>query len=479
VGLHRLATRTALLAGTAAIATIAVTSAVSSCNAGTGPIGPGACKGMSCEAGSVREAEVDAFNADAQGVAEGSPFPNYDGPAGFSDGWTQAPWAAGCTMLQPGSPSVLSSVPTLTWETCPSGRSGCRDLVRNWGDPNDMLTSDWSVTASPAGVARLSFLRDYAPAYRERLVWDDDQGVVAAWRFPGDASCASLRSGDLSDGLLTLTVAHLTNPTTVSSYVEVVGAPSELLTKQQPDYSFCNQDLGAYPCPTTLILSQATGNDKVIGMYFDAVSRLTVRDAVTGKTDPLKMSDGGLRLTTPAFVVTGTDILYSDSMTVYLWRLGIGETPLISPPDNFHAEHDVASDGSSLVWVESSGYDGAQFHSSTLYTIPYPLDSGTVAPRALAAWVCPAAACGVQLENGYVTSPTWAATSEGGSPMHAQVLVVRLNDGATWQVVPDQGLVFGSTFVVNNELWLPYTDVPHSVTGIQRILLSALGTPGP
>src|SRR6185437_3738526 len=104
----------------------------------------------------------------------------------------------------PASPSALAAVPQLQWTPCSSGQAGCLELAKSWSASTTAQTYGWSVGRSPTGATRAALLRTYLVAsnvYQEEyLIWDSDQGVVAAWRHQGDGSCLGLGVGDVTAG---------------------------------------------------------------------------------------------------------------------------------------------------------------------------------------------------------------------------------------------------------------------------------------
>ena len=277
-----------------------------------------------------------------------------DGPlATFTAGWVRVPWASSCPTYEPGPDAGLGGISPLDWVACSTGRPGCMELSVDWGVPQ--LENAWlfSVEDAPGGGARLALGRDYwasASGYQsESLILDMDGGPVFAMRHDGDYGCHELWLGDFSSGQTAATLALIADAS-VTQYRQVLGMPEALAGKLAPDYAFCNSDVGMGVCPSVNVMSASTGNSAIVAMYYGQTNNLSLRDRTSGQVDPL-VTDAGNRPVYGSPSIVGNAAFYTDWKSIYVWQPGAGEALLV-PGSDTTWEHDVATDGNDLVWIE-------------------------------------------------------------------------------------------------------------------------------
>ena len=110
-----------------------------------------------------------------------------------------------------------------------------------------------------------------------------------------------------------------------------------------------------------------------------------------------------------------------------------------APPGTFILGY--GTDGQTLVWAEGldpQNVDGdAVYASVTLYTAPFTTDPAALTPAAIAALPnhSDGLFSGFEVANGYTIIP-YGATAATGVPA---ARLVRLSDGAQWEVTPPEG----------------------------------------
>jgi hypothetical protein len=406
--------------------------------------------------------------------------------AGFTQDWVRVPWAPQCALYQPTSPSVLAGVQPLHWKACSTGRSGCQELAIDWGTPAAAQALTLSATGSPGGGARIALQQDFSTSgtqYQSQYaIWDSDKGFVTAWRHDGDMSCLEVPLGDVSLGQTAVTLATFPNqsvPTTVSQYIQIVGPAESLTSRQHPDYTFCS-DLGFGSCPSSLLMAAVQANDSVVAMYFDQINALSIRNRATGGANSLRATDGGARMVWGDRSVVGGSVFYSDGSSVYVWSASAGERVLVAPAPTTY-EHDVATDGMWLAWVESSNPDASgQFQNSQLVVSPYTESAAQVSRRVLLDGVCSSRSCDVRVGNGYALVKVWKSLQQPWNSPGNGMRIIRIADGASWLLSPTGPHELWSTgYVIAGQLWVP-SNLPASngqVQTLQQLSLASLGAP--
>jgi len=457
---------------------------VDSCGRETPAEPSSSCLDSRCMEGG--RSSVDAGISDVTTSTDGlgEPQPNDAAGTGFTQGWVRVPWAPKCPLYQPGSPSVLASVSALRWQPCSTGRLGCQELAIDWGTPAAAQALALSATNSPGGGARIAVQQDFSTSgsqYQSQYaIWDSDKGFVAAWRHDGDMSCLEVPLGDVSLGETAVTLAVFPNqsvPTTVSQYLQVVGPAESLTSRLHPDFTFCN-DLGFGPCPSSLLMAAVQANDSIVAMYFDQINAMAVRNRGTGADNSLRASDGGARTVWGDRSLVGGSVFYSDGSVVYVWSASAGERVLVAPTTAMY-EHDVATDGTWLAWVESSNPDAnGQFQNSTLFVSPYAGTAAQVTRRVLLNGVCPTRWCDVRVGNGFALVKVWKSSQPSWNSPGNGMRIIRIADGASWLLAPTGPHELWSTgYAIAGQIWVP-SNLPASngqVQTLQQISIDSLG----
>jgi len=401
--------------------------------------------------------------ADVWGDWDTQPIP------GWTDGWSQVAWAPTCPIFEPRTPEALARVPPLRWIPCVSGRTGCQQLVTDWASRKYGYVYEVTGSHAASGAARLVFSRDYAAWYRELVVWDEDRGIVAAWRQQGP-QCL-LIPADITGTQLVVTLAERSAPDRVIGYRQLVGDPSTLIGREHATYAW-------QEAPTISLMSVSLASADVVTMYFGEPNVMNIRIRATGMIEPL-WADGKPAVVYPWHHVAGRSVFFSSGDVIRAFSLddGLGLRDLIRKTGV--AAHDVATDGTTLAWIESAGTNPTTgfFASADLYASPIAVRPEALAPRRLTSLQCANDVCGVRVSDGHVVVFDFVPRTEVGE----RDVIVRLSDGARWDVAPvpprdgyfEAWMVQG--FVLNGELWQPWRGVTtNGQTGIQRIALRAL-----
>jgi hypothetical protein len=420
--------------------------------------------GESRDGGGTTESSLPPPEASVgDGGADGSAVPH------FVDGWSRAAWASSQCEVYVAPEPASAAVPPLTWRPCSSGRAGCQELALDWASSKYAAVYSLSGGKTATGRARLFFARTYSPYQIEYVEWTEESGVVAAWRDNGAAGCLMIPPASTPDGVVALTAALLGANERVQEYRQVVGTSAQLLTKTQADYVFSNADIGG---SDALVMSQSSANGNVVTMEFGQSNNMAVRDRSRGTVDAMGH----------AYVHTGQSIVnssvfFAGTSSVQVWNAGGGgATALVARASA--VAHDVASDGQSIVWIESSNPDGqGRYQTAALFSSPFASTVAGIASSHVLDVKCTSLYCATTLSDGFVTAR--GAGSES--------IVVRLSNGAVSVLAP---LITSSVsevwdspgFVINGDVWQSWANllrVSGKNQGIQRISVGALPDAGP
>jgi len=425
-----------------------------------------------CDSGST---PCDSTSYDAAGDAgDAALATDSSNTAGFTDGWVRVPWQRACSLYQPAAPQALANIPEMHWRACPDGIAGCQELALDW--PTDLKPAALSIFGFSAatdtdGSALLSFGRSYTETNTESVVWNAANGYIAAWRLTGETSCSQVNTS-ISSGQMSVMANDLQfdGGLVSGTYHEVVGAPRDLLAKTSPDYTFAATAFGAG------LMEEASASPQV-GKYRFGEGELEVyRDRATGSVDTLR-GEGGPPPSVQYSQIVGDTVYAVSPPNIVTWKAGVGLRNLIVAPDGNTLEHGFATDGVSMIWVESSNADSSQIsHTNIVYESPLTDNPASITPKAILSsvgFVCSAAYCVPHLSGGYLTIQQFDPTV-----IFATIIMSRLSDGAFWRMQSSASLheAWGEGYVLNGEWWHEASYYGANTT-IQRFPLAALGAP--
>jgi hypothetical protein len=391
--------------------------------------------------------------------------------AAFTDGWAEVPWATGCNLYQPDSPTDWAAVSPLHWKACSSGRPGCQEINLDWADAQFADVETMSVNTTAAGTT-VALTRMYGPYQREYLVWDvSSSAPVAAWRHNGPWNCVEVQEGDLSSGAYSLSEAVFSDTNNVSEYRTIVGQPAALLSKLRPDVVSTPAAIGV---STLDFASREEASNNLDVTEFAATNHLMIRDTSGGSNTLLGANDGGGVIQSPAYVV-GSTVFYNRVSEIDVWTALGRERPLVQKP-NVDA-HDFSTDGTTMAWIESTTAVSASgfYANGTLFVSPYATAGGDVHATSLGDPGCRFYACGSRVSGGYFVTQSW----NDPSALTHDLVVVRTSDGGNWRLnaINTTAILeqFGLPgFVSNGELWQSLS-VNRTTSTVMRIQIAALG----
>jgi hypothetical protein len=387
------------------------------------------------------------------------------GNPSFTDGWVHVPWAPQCALYLPAD-GGLASVEAPQWIPCASGRVGCQEMARTWGDKTSATAPLFYVRPTSEDSTELYIYRDYAPYQSEYFVWDSVSGIEVAWRYNGNGKDCSVRLGDIAAGEVAISEGTLSG-TSVQEYRQIFGSPTEAMAKQNPDYVFAPLSVGFSP---SIFMSNSAASSTVSSIYFGQINQLKIRDRVANTIDSLDASAGGQPLTvSPYPTIVGDDVFFTAPEGIYAWSRGSGSQLLLGSTAAKY-EHDLTSDGTSLVWIESSGLGSNGYASAILYTSPFATSAAGVVPHQVMNVGCSSALCQTSIHQGYVTVGLDSINDSTN-----QFLLLRLSDAAYWRLANGAVDLWGLGTFANDEVWIPA--LRGSYYTIERVAVTSLGAP--
>lgn len=426
----------------------------------------GSCSDSNVSSGSDANFQLDIKVVEYEGSSPSDASTGPDTSGGLSDfttGWERVAWAPNCPLFQP---KDLSVVPVPNWVACSSGRSGCTEMARDWSTrPDATAPVVYERSSSPTSTEILLY-REYSTYQYEYVVWDTSHGVEAAWRSNGDGTQCIEVLGDIAAGTVSLTEAEYLGSKSVQTYAQVYGSAAETMAKASPDYTFTPADIGF---SSSLQMSVASASPSVATLFFGQLDLMGIRDRVANSVDPLDAGAGTRVEVNPYYSVVGDDVFFSSTGGIYAWSRGQG-LQLLVPSTGSAYEHDVASDGTTLIWIESTNPTSSGFANASLFASPAATTAAGLSPHKIIDINCTARLCESTIGGGYATV--------GLNPLSGtthQFLLVRLSDNAYWTLANGSTDLWGVGKVVNSELWIPALVGGYDT--VERVDISSLGAP--
>lgn len=422
----------------------------------------GSCTTPSSEAPNDAAPDLRRRDVGSDTSKVGDTGPDVD--PGFLDGWVPAPWAnPPCQVYQPGSKDVLTQVQPLKWQACSSGRAGCEEIVHDWTTQGS-INSIGGWWAEVNGAAVMWVERAFSASENEFLLYQDDV-LVWAWRYlyTGITGCIA-GGGGPSGGVPLLEAIVRDSQKNLVRYLQLVEPAGSAMSVTGPTYDFDTADAGFGG-----LVAHGVASTAIVAMWSDQSGQVAIRERGpnilhTFYGDPTNYSDDFP-------VVVGDSVFYASG--------GAGKVFMYTPKSGMQVlrqsysdvtVHDVASDGTTVAWTESTGGDGgASFAASTLYVSPYTHGSTALNATPLDTNLCNAYFCSMTMSQGYLMAVGYGGKHTGSSNLY------RLADHTRWILSPlnpsDQ---LGTGVVIKGKLWVS-SQALGGLSGIERIDLNALG----
>lgn len=387
----------------------------------------------------------------------------------FTGAWKPFPGISGCADLVAMDPG--SSVGSLKWKSCGSARSGCRELIVDWGAGKRRLEIDYPdpVRAGPGGQPVMQIAKVYNDPIRvttmQYLVGvfypvADDSLPIAAFGFDftpmRDPPSCGYNPQYGRFGIVASkrekTALHVTRrswtATSLSPLPPLSLPYTGLLSKPVGDTAFLTVTAAALHIETDLPRGIA-------------VLDLNTQEVKTTSTPPAAVEHpkavlGGTvaRMIGPPW---GMYFVSDSGSQTQILATAAGRAVLTHIVDRARAD--------TLVWVEGT----SDFRDMTLWESPLAKTMADLKPRkcgAIVPW------WGVLVANAGVV----LAVIDG-----KEARIIRTSDGARWTVTPEPGQLFKSALWVDDtEVWLTTAaaaDVDDGPSGIMRMRRDALGSP--
>ncbi len=408
------------------------------------------------------------------GPCEPAPLPD-----GVPEGWVEyTDWSCGCRFYFPGP--TARAVPPIRWEGCPPGANavpGCEAMKTDWTDHHIPITPFNHLDVREDGTPVLQFRRNVLDApvpHFKYMVADADGPVHVAMQmlyevdeFTAEPSCVVFQEGlregryfwqvaghkafgNYSEsphkGLLAANVADFAPPSVVIHHVDDVQA-----------YSFRGNARWLLQVP--------------MGFYTTARSwDLTEEHVVTAPS----LDPEGLHLSQPQLV--GEAIFFTTSNSkrrgVNVWTPTSGALPLVRwIGDATRGAADLGTDGVDLVWNQGEGKAPSEtkYPIRDIMTAPYTTHPDALAPRRLRS----------QPRNSFGVYAFAVGCGRALYPLgNGTLLLVRIADGASWTIGPDEHTEFLEHIGLSCEHLYGLAQVDGVLT-IARVRLDALGEPMP
>jgi hypothetical protein len=382
--------------------------------------------------------------------------------AGFTEGWTRVPWSEPtCGFYQPGSPAVLAQVPPLAWKPCASGRPGCEALQHDWNKP----TSSVGIAASwvAAGHVHLLLQRSYGGYQAEWVLWREDQGIVGAWRQNGNDACLAVSGPAQGEGVVFAQNVRRA-PNDVAQYRIGIGdVPA--LAAPQPTHVI---DASALPTANTLLVLTSS-SPTWLAMWLDSTGSILVYERDGGAIHLMKDDAGGY--SSPEAATIAGDGVFFNALEPYAWTKAAGARRLVTTVPGVFA-HSLATDGTTMVWLESTDYRNGAYQSVAVKSAPHTTEPSALVPSLRAQTGCGSLICGTIVSEGWAS---WGGPRRSLNQFAIEVL--RLSDGARWSLEPASGERLAPGKALQGKIYYPHVDLNTSTNGIQRLDVSALGAP--
>ncbi len=410
--------------------------------------------------------------ADGETLVDADASPPADAGFVFPGSWSSIGGLPPACNLR--SDAVASDLPQLSWEPCPSGRTGCRRAVVDWASKAPKLTFPAIEPAQlVGGQTMLLYQRNYySPAgklqsYMTVLQRGDAAVFAVGQEIVNLGSCAA----NLGYGTFGV-AANVLIGTPPSSTHALVTADwmhlSPLVAK-----TFALSDVGA----------TSVGDVSNVSLG-DTVAFLEVTDPATVATyDPMNSafakSSSSAPIGGPRAVGAGAYVLHgAPTSGVDYVAKNAGATAVVRPtsPHVVSAFAVDRSGGGALLWVESDE-SGGTYSNPIVWLTPYATSAGGVQARRLTvlADTLGLGGFGLVANAGVALVVTGKQTAQ----------LVRLSDGASWKFMADPADAFvTAVWVDDTEVWLTIADVTSThyqgqEAGIVRIRRDSLGAPGP
>jgi hypothetical protein len=377
-------------------------------------------------------------------------------------------------------------LPPLQWEACPSGRVGCTRLVIDWAPP--VIGGRQSITQLSNPVLRtrsrdtfLHYVRLY-PSIGNSALADRTMEIV----YPLNGSAVFSLASDMRDrgggaGSLRCLSAISTGNGGIAVYTNLgreqtnifaAAAWSRLLV---PVFTreFRNAELNGGPSllsndgTTLYAYTQTTGGAAIIDVTTNALAITKDPGGTIAQLEDFKPVLGGA----VAFRV-------NNQVQLDFVRTDATATRLVRAPGTRHVCGFAIDrgDNESTVWVESDTIQPAS--NTVLFTAPRATSEASLVRRRVTAFDDTDGLCGGRMiaNGGYAL----IRVSE------AKALLIRLSDGAGWEIAAEPGTVFlKEVWVDDQDVWLatgvkPLLDAGSDAVfedGLMRFTRASLGPP--
>jgi hypothetical protein len=378
-------------------------------------------------------------------------------------------------------------LPPLQWEACPSGRAGCTRLVIDWSPP--VIGGRQSITVISNPVFRTRDGQTYVHYHRHYPYPQNtatfDRVMEVAYRLNGEAVFAiatDLRDRGEGPGSLRCSPAMSVGNGGLAYYTHLSREDTSIFTSaswndlRQPTVSRefgVKEFLGGGP-------SQIVNEGSVVITSVADVGSSAIVDISKNTLLFSKDPGGGVAQLEDFKPVVGGAVAFRVNNQVQLdfVRTDATATRLVRAPGTRHVCGFAIDrgDNESLVWVESDTIQPAS--NTVLFTAPRATSEASLVRRRVTAFDDTDGLCGGRMiaNGGYAL----IRVSE------AKALLIRLSDGAGWEIAAEPGTVFlKEVWVDDQDVWLatgvkPLLDAGSDAVfedGLMRFTRASLGPP--
>jgi hypothetical protein len=154
-----------------------------------------------------------------------------------------------------------------------------------------------------------------------------------------------------------------------------------------------------------------------------------------------------------------------------VWTKAQGARRIVTTPQGVLA-HSLATDGTTMVWLESSDYQNGVYQNVVVKSAPHTSEPSAVIPTTRANIGCGTLICATVVSEGWAS---WGGPRR--NLKQSAIEVMRLSDGARWTLEPAPGEFLTPGKALQGKLYYQDNITTGDKLGVQRLDVTALGAP--